>query len=261
MDMEHYKKELLNSNNTYDNINKYLAPYLPGKLYKYSNFKSKYWEDLIFKGQIYLAKASSLNDPFDCLIHCDIEELYRYYKKSMISRFPILNDSNFQNYAYELKQYIIDGMQEDVRTTCFSEVWDSILMWSHYSDCHKGFCIEYDTGRLNDLKKGKLFAALYQKNQIDITKDILNLSPNAGLISMVGKAEEWKYEKEWRIITLKKSQDYLYFRKEISSIILGLKCEDINKDKVCKWASKNNKKVFQTEIVPGKYEIKKKRLI
>jgi len=42
-------------------------------------------------------------------------------------------------------------VKEKLRICCFSEVPDSILMWSHYAKHHQGFCIEYDTGLMTRL--------------------------------------------------------------------------------------------------------------
>ena len=33
---------------------------------------------------------------------------------------------------------------------CFSAINDSLLMWTHYADNHKGYCIEYDLEALNE---------------------------------------------------------------------------------------------------------------
>mgnify|MGYP002227506002 FL=1 len=41
-------------------------------------------------------------------------------------------------------------MQDTVLVGCFSERNDSLLMWSHYADEHRGLCIGYN---LHDLIK------------------------------------------------------------------------------------------------------------
>lgn len=262
---EEYKEQLLTLSNSYDMISKYLTPYFPKRLYKYGNFKSDYWSNTIFKGEIYLAMSKSFNDPFDCLSHFDIDKLFNSpkFRKSVLSQKPYLRESDFFNLDRKfVKQEILKGLREDFRATCFSEEWNSILMWGHYADCHKGFCIEYDTSNLSGLKKSKFFPVLYQKDQVDITYSLINETPNAGLISIVGKAQEWEYEKEWRMIVLRReSQNLFYFRKEIKSVILGLNCEEENRNKVCAWAQEHGKKIFQTKISSGKYEIIKERLV
>lgn len=262
---EDYKKELLNSGNSADKITKFLTPYFPKKLYKYGNFKSDHWEKTMFKGQVYLAKSNSFNDPFDCLPYFDINTLLDspLIRKLVMQRQPSLEEADFfEDNREQIHGEILQGLREEFRASCFSEKWDSILMWGHYADCHKGFCIEYDLSSLSELKKSKLFPVLYQKDPIDITHDMINLTPNAGLISIVSKAQEWSYEKEWRMVTLhSNSSESFYFRKEIKAIILGLDCEQVNRDKVFDWAKKKGKEVFQTKISSGKYEIIKERLI
>ena len=36
----------------------------------------------------------------------------------------------------------------DCKMSCFSEIHDSILMWSYYANSHMGICIEYDLSKL-----------------------------------------------------------------------------------------------------------------
>lgn len=260
-----YKKELLNTNNSFDKITKFLTPYFPEKLYKYGSFNSDYWEDTMFKGQVYLAKSKLFNDPFDCLPYFDINTFLNSPKirQLILQRYPTLKEADFiENNRDQIYKKVLQGLREQFRASCFSEKWDSILMWGHYAECHRGFCIEYDVSDLSKLKKPNLFPVLYQKDPIDITNDVINLTPNAGLISIVSKSQEWSYEKEWRMVTLhSKAMEYYYFRKEIKAIILGLDCEQVNKDKVLDWAKNKDKEVFQTKISAGKYEIIKERLI
>lgn len=262
---EDYKKQLLEPSNTYGMISEYLTPYFPKKLYKYGSFKSNYWENTIFKGEIYLAISKSFNDPFDCLPHFDINKLFESsdFRKIVLSQKPYLDETGFFKLDRKLiKDELLQGLREDFRATCFSEVWDSLLMWGHYADCHNGFCIEYDTSDLSALKKPRFFPVLYHRDRFDITQGLINKSPNVGLISLVGKAKEWEYEKEWRMITLKRdSQDKYYFRREIKSIILGLYCDENIKNKVLSWAKGKDKKVFQTHISTEKYKIIKEQIL
>ena len=43
----------------------------------------------------------------------------------------------------------IEGFRKREKVCSFSAVNDSLLMWSHYGDNHRGFCIEYDLGTLS----------------------------------------------------------------------------------------------------------------
>lgn len=41
---------------------------------------------------------------------------------------------------------------DSMGVVCLSEHGDDILMWSHYSDGHQGFCLEFDRERLEAWK-------------------------------------------------------------------------------------------------------------
>ena len=264
MDNEYYKSVLLNQSNSYGKVSSYLMPFIPKRLYKYGNFHNEHWEDLIFKGKTYLSKASDFNDPFDCLVNYDFFKLVNSpnIRKRLKENFLLTDKDLIKINQNEIIQKIRYSFQEEIRVACFSEEWHSLLMWSHYADSHKGFCIEYDTENMSEYKKSRLFAAVYLETQIDGTDDLINEHPNAGLISMIGKAKEWSYEKEWRMLDFDSySEEYRYLKKDIKAVILGVRSDDTNKSKVINWAKNNNKEIYQAKISPMKYEIIKERLV
>lgn len=271
IDIDSYKKELLDSSNTYDKMAAYLAPFIPKKLYKYGSFNSSHWNRLIFNGEIYLARASMFNDPFDCYLHFDVDKVLDSPKvvKAIIDQVNKdrnsnikVEETNFKNNREAFKQQVIKDMQDVVGVSCFSEVWDSILMWSHYADSHKGFCIEYDTEGLSDLKRSMLYRVIYQEDMIDVTNEIVEMNPQAGFISMLSKAKIWDYEKEWRMIRVDcQFPSSYYFRREIKSIILGIKCGKEDTKEICDWARDKGIKVYQANLSSGKFKIVKERLI
>lgn len=90
------------------------------------------------------------------------------------------------------------------RVACFSEVNDSILMWSYYANKHKGVCLEYDPNLLNDgTKENQNLLDSIQKVQYSETQynnpkyfrsaeDINNI--------FFTKALCWAHEQEWRFV-------------------------------------------------------------
>lgn len=113
-----------------------------------------------------------------------------------------------------------------------------IQMWAHYSDNHKGFCVEYDISSLEpenilktyDSKKGYksyspekninllilagLFPIIYSSYRVNVPRtklEKLTIYKDGNLINKMGideilykafitKSTKWSYEKEWRII-------------------------------------------------------------
>ena len=104
-----------------------------------------------------------------------------------------------------IRQKALDTFQEYMRkrikVCSFSERNDSILMWSHYANEHKGICIEYDFKNDNDIFN-VLEPVFYAEAGFDLTPYIFNVLENSRIlkISAITKAKDWEYEKEWRII-------------------------------------------------------------
>ncbi|KEO72245.1 hypothetical protein EL17_18770 [Anditalea andensis] len=141
----------------------------------------------------------------------------------------------------------------NIRVACFSELnkyeefHNQILMWSHYADNHKGFCVEYDLEPLkneidftlkdydfyNDKEKylderniaiikAGLFPVEYTSNRVNIPvtklnqiefddKGRVNYNSNIDELiykTIIVKSSNWSYEKEWRIIIDEKVSNY-----------------------------------------------------
>ncbi len=83
----------------------------------------------------------------------------------------------------------------------------SVLMWSHYSDNHKGFCIEYDLSALDgrDHLRRFCYPAFYRRKLTDATRYLARRDPHDynnlyGIFVCLLKSDEWAYEREWRIV-------------------------------------------------------------
>src|SRR5580704_16264537 len=99
------------------------------------------------------------------------------------------------------------GTREALRVGCFSERNDSILMWSHYADHHRGICIEYETrwlsipGGLGFLHPVNYYPELFNPTEYFryIPDDYNNFML---MIAACHKAPEWAYEQEWRYVDI-----------------------------------------------------------
>lgn len=114
-----------------------------------------------------------------------------------------------------LKEIIIDrhiekvkSIQNTMKVCSFCESNQQLLMWSHYADSHKGFCVEYEIRQWkpDDIRKRVLYPVVYQDYFYNSTEHLIsqiekkefnNLYP---LISCATKSKEWEYEQEWRFI-------------------------------------------------------------
>ena len=150
---------------------------------------------------------------------------------------------NMQAFDY-IKEHI-----KSIKICSLSKNKQSILMWSHYADEHKGICIAYDMSSLrNDnlklsyllLKKVKYINKItFASNDSLISKydNSENFSNNNHIINISNKYitrfidlfylkyKDWKYEYEYRIIA-DTEEKYIYL--PIKAIYFGMNAEDEN---------------------------------
>ena len=163
------------------------------------------------------------------------------------------------------------GLYDLAYVSCFSEVSDSQLMWSHYADSHKGFCVQYDLKLLqkDPFKTIKhIFPVMYSPirlinhnipEMVDLLGELRNAVKNEDdffnidyfdnvLPLLIRKSSCWEYEKEWRIIyTLKHIYDYYDELSEkdyallkagtipfpcVSSVFIGYRIEEEKKNHI-----------------------------
>ncbi len=143
------------------------------------------------------------------------------------------------------------------------------LMWSHYADNHKGFCVEYDFGA-NVLRDDGVivFPVVYSsirpkipyETMLLLNKPILeNVSPqkmNERLfLSMLTKDKIWNYEKEWRILLSAQEESMNIPAPPVSSIYLGACCSKENEEKIKALVQNWNIPVKKMVVDRGDYSL------
>lgn len=259
-DVLKYKQLLMDKNVTYDRVGDFTSKFFPKPIYRYRRF-GEYWREDLFMGKVHMSKSSTLNDPYEGLVYVD----NKAFLNATIDEFGDLSE--------ELKKGIIKDinldeniaeMQELVRVASFTEVKDSILMWGHYSDSHKGFCIEYDFTRTDMICQKYILPVIYSNRRYDATDDILEYKTNNYANPFLFKNSIWSYEKEWRLLwtTEKKTERDCNFdlSKLITGVYLGVNM--LNQDhgmehlnEIKEWAIDNNINVYQMKIEEYGYKI------
>ena len=148
---------------------------IPHKLYKYRPFEV-FCLRLLTHAKVIYSNTRTFNDPLDCnpTIEVDIgrnalEHLcYAFLRrtqledqaKAEINNYRYLSreygdfktESHVEDYLKRmLAQRIKDELDNELGSKgvlSLSEQWNSVLMWSHYADNHRGMCIEFDTTEL-----------------------------------------------------------------------------------------------------------------
>jgi len=139
---------------------------------------------------------------------------------------------------------------------CLCESPKNILMWSHYADCHRGFCIQFLRSPENSLGKIEMTRPVsyscnyptpdpYSENGMERIYDELFFT----------KAKGWEYEKEWRMLN-EEGDIELPLPDDISAIIFGLNMPETQRKTIKSIPSDEQEiKYLQAIKVKNKYEL------
>jgi hypothetical protein len=149
----------------------------------------------------------------------------------------------------------------------FSEVNDSLLMWSHYADQHKGFCVEYDLEILSEDHpfRKDLYPVVYSKRLYDLTpyveqlvmEDRQNLNHFYPHLCVLHKFLGWEYEKEWRVVKVKdaKTAGRALPAPTPSRIFLGSRFDaSAGRELLGAWEKKNIA-IYRTRLADDRFEL------
>ena len=215
------------------------------RLYKYRAYNTNSL-DMLINREFYFSDPEHLNDPFDCQISISksVEEAVEYAEKtaqhsvkSKLSKLIKLND-------------LYSKIERDAKSCgilSFSKYENNILMWSHYSDEHRGFCLGFDLSQK--------FTKHNKEYQIIGTSDVYYCETDPffdffmGIAesehrprwddfwlpllnrAVIAKSEAWKYEDEVRVVR-KESGPVSFDQKELVEVIFGLKTPKKNEETI-----------------------------
>ena len=244
--------------------------------------------------RLYLSTPDHYNDPFDSVCYIDEIKLKRSISQQLdigiqdgffdnrnmirlIREMPTVDNSltkydlsvpkvfaqseavcsDFLDSAIRLINNTRNNIISNSKVACFSELYDSILMWSHYADEHKGFAVVYTYGGLQSAKvynsNGEMITRKilvdrihYSQTSLDSSQLFFDETPEYlktgkwsncfGQSHLFYKLAEWSYEKEWRLWIVQndfsKTEDAAYLAVKPSAVILGTRMSVEDKKKV-----------------------------
>lgn len=263
---------------------------------------------LIENKTIRFSPVCDLNDPFECLPNQDFLDTSNWIgsiEKQMVQdkvptvklKWPMegkkFNDAEVVAHVVKnirdalhtlsgsslLKEAALKSQKnqrEIFRILCFSQTApddpeDSLLLWSHYTDGHKGFVIGFDPNHswisnFASSRNGRVGSVKYEdlrpSVQVDESGKVI---PNKSLPFF--KSKKWNYEREYRIVTHGRFEA---FRHEpvsaladipsdmIQTITLGSECDPKTADiiiKACKRTDMKHVRLQKAQIDHDKYAI------
>lgn len=195
---------------------------VPPILYKYRDYREKNHKKSLFDAELFVPSASQLNDPYDSKIP------FRYHDEELTDdniflkcleaakrQHDGLSEQQYHDIAFKLQSehllndehHLEEFDKQFYRAICnkggiFCTTPDSenFLMWSYYSDSHRGFCIGYDSDKLFNTRLFILGGIVDYKNEFPKMPMFGNNDTKLFWDIFYTKWEIWKHENEYRLI-------------------------------------------------------------
>lgn len=265
-------------------MNKKEYPKLPKTVYKYRSWGNEFHQKVLTENQLFLASPKDFNDPFDCRVSRNFNLLNTDEKKlEYVEKLILKHSKTIKARGYNLdkeKKRMLDELNGDISIVqkrdnsvvfslqddhvgvlSLSARYDSILMWSHYADYHKGFCIGFNEKKL---RESNLFG---MGGMVAYDKDFPEIDPRddsmgKAFVQTHSKSCEWDYEQEYRLTKyfypdLPNNENRIVSFPDhfIENFVLGIRICDSDKKEIKKIAKKKNIPVFQAKQIPFQFKI------
>lgn len=196
------------------------------------------------QGILYAPNIENLNDPFEGSVELPKSYKYEQWVTPLVQRL------------YSSGIYSLSKPQINETFPC------NELLWAHYANSHKGFCIEYDLDKLSnniscDFDITNVINVTYKSNRPKVfnNEDVfLTQQKVFGTKSMV-----WEYENEVRLI-FKKSGEKIVPKDAITAIYFGLRIGLEDRNEIIKQMHGRNINFYQIERNGNSYQLKATKL-
>lgn len=188
------------------------------KLNRYRSMESLELEWIFTRRETYLPMPVDFNDPFECrpIINFYRSGLKRdlFLREMALKNIPSNNRKARKELIKEadrrlrsdpeIIKNVYEHFLENTGLYCLSEKKEDILMWSHYSEGHRGVCIEFDAFLDAATSRMMLFGQALKVNYSEELRPSVNAveigQPAEYQKALLTKSSHWNYEKEWRVI-------------------------------------------------------------
>lgn len=247
-----------NKNEIYKTIYQVIRLHIPDTLFKYysltdnTTLNEQKFETLQ-QAKIFMSDAKYLNDPFDTKAY--------FYRPDELRKYETLTEHDGK---------LIDDFSSYIKVSALtSNNINSMPMWAHYANNHKGFCVSYDM-KSNAQLSDCTFPVQYTDQRIDITslmdqqvqkmiqeietqsaagKKVI-LMDDLSLVFLMSlfcniKHLSWSYENEFRCTTGAIERGMPYVSAMPKEVFIGMNCLPNYADRIIKVADELHIPVYR----------------
>jgi hypothetical protein len=251
-------------------------------VYKYRSWNNDCHRRILSDNEIYLPSPKDFNDPFDCAIIPNYDLLDTVDKKDkFIDQFIAAIKATNSIFEADTYTKVLKGRFESNPSKTIEELkalyrkhqnlaygifslscnWNSVLMWSHYSDNHKGFCIGFDLEELKKLNEFQMGGDIEYSNEFPQI-DPLNHEIEVIFKEINTKASPWSYEEEYRLFSIigrgAKERKFRIPDSCLREVTLGLRFPEEDIKKVKELIGQRAIKIFQARQVERQFTLDRK---
>ena len=269
-------------NQALEQVGYYYQCCAPAFLYKYYKDQSLNL-DSVMSNKMWYSAPCNFNDAFDCDVAINEQAIFNNILPTISSGRPVRKGSpvwiqckGILHKQITILQKLFANQKISMGITCLSEAPDSILMWSHYANNHRGFCVAYNLLDLNQKLHFSAVPVFYTQDRVclqslSLDRDKLDKETMRLFIkSITSKSTDWSYEKEWRIIRDEaacgpkwndKNKEALLDTIPPSSIILGCCASDELTSALMQHCQNHKIPLYKMEKDPLLYRLNKKNIL
>lgn len=219
-----------------------------GKAYKYrANIEingEKRDTMLLAQNIIYASDMRNLNDPFEGSVELPKSNEHEHWVTPIMQKL------------YNAGIYSLSKPKEDETFPC------NELLWAHYANSHKGFCIEYDMEKLSsDTTSGFDVSSVIN---VSYENERPNVSEHDNIFQIQKKvfgtkSSAWEYENEIRLVFDKFGKKTIS-ESGITSVYFGLRMSLEDRRDIINRLSGRGIDFYQIERIENSYQLKATKL-
>lgn len=226
-----------------------------------SNHEDIFERDLkaLERNQFWASNLKDLNDPCEAITNTKkIKKILNFIGKKVgvesPDDFQMINDNTDDVLSLDDKMGIYS----------LSKTYLDELLWAHYSNSHKGFCIEYSLETLlkndgsNHIHSHPVKYSITPPS-IGYMDIIINRKNEMIQKFAFYKSKRWNYEKEHRVVTSKIGLNSYDF-KALKGIYFGLKMDDSKKIEIMNRLKGRGVKYYQIVLKKNSYKFMAKNI-
>lgn len=225
----------------------------PAPLFKYLSLApgiDPSWQQRLLQlldGKAYFPSPLDFNDPFDCLPVAQVPETQEELDGTVDTLIARLTTAMHPMPAVDVERMARAGLvgktpadmfelacagtaatASRLGVFCLTENINSVLMWSHYADNHRGIAVVLNT-YAEPAKQGlpPFFKVRYQEARPTLG-GLFAAEGIAGDVvdALLVKADFWEYEQEWRAFAPRGANEIVEFdHRVVVGIVFGANCK------------------------------------